>query len=121
MTVSNKDRRMAVKAVDCAIGEWCDENHLGPLTRNVLNATIVNALIAHGWGPRPTDDGKDWTALNLAYAALGQMPTSCPYHGTDFHKAGTWMGKPRCDSCKQPERVAKALTAIKAERGIEVD
>lgn len=54
MTVSNKDRRMAVKAVDCAIGEWCDENHLGPLTRNVLNATIVNALIAHGWGPPST-------------------------------------------------------------------
>jgi hypothetical protein len=35
-----------------------------------------------------------------------------PYHGEDFKKLGFERGEPRCDSCKQPYRVVKALEAI---------
>lgn len=53
-------------------------------------------------------------ALRLAVAALGHESTSCCYHGTDFAKSGMERGLPRCDSCKQPFRVRKALDAAAA-------
>lgn len=53
-------------------------------------------------------------ALRLAYKALMGGPLSCRYHDGDFDKSGMWMGEPRCDSCKQPARIAAALVAVQA-------
>lgn len=49
--------------------------------------------------------------LRLAVAALQHDTGGCRYHGTDFAKSGMERGLPRCDSCKQPFRVRKALDA----------
>lgn len=62
--------------------------------------------------------GTDTEALRLAYDALAEAPQQCRYHGTNFAFLGTepWSaeGLPRCDSCKQPWRVVRALRAIEA-------
>lgn len=54
--------------------------------------------------------------LSIIQAALVNAPTSCRYHGTDWGALG-WEGprggdEPRCDSCKQPWRVSRALDAL---------
>jgi len=55
-------------------------------------------------------------ALRLAYQALTHMDLECRYHHGDFGYLG-WNGHPytslpRCDSCKQPWRVTRALQAV---------
>ena len=54
-------------------------------------------------------------ALHLALDALALSPQCCPYHGQDFDKLGRepW-GPPRCDSCKLPWHVSRALIAVSA-------
>lgn len=53
------------------------------------------------------------TPYAIIQQALVNAPTSCRYHGTDWDFLGSepW-GEPRCDSCKQPWRVGKALDAL---------
>jgi hypothetical protein len=46
--------------------------------------------------------------------ALATGPTTCPFHGVDFGFLGWENGEPRCDSCKQPYRLAEAAAAIRA-------
>lgn len=58
-------------------------------------------------------------ALTLAYEVLVRVPAGCRYHGTKFDFLGTWQGEPRCDSCKQPARVVKALRALRDALGFE--
>ena len=53
--------------------------------------------------------------LRLAREALAHAEQRCRYHGADFERLGTEpyeRGLPRCDSCKQPWRVVRALAAI---------
>lgn len=59
----------------------------------------------------------DRTALRLAAEALTHAPRQCRYHATnwDFLGRETPGGLPRCDSCKQPWRVQRALDAIDSE------
>lgn len=57
-----------------------------------------------------------YVAIGEIRAALSNAPQSCRYHGTDFGFVGTengqpW-GEPRCESCKQPWRVTRALAAL---------
>lgn len=54
-------------------------------------------------------------AVDVALLALADQPTTCRYHGGHFHVLGTEPyepGLPRCDSCKQPYRVHRALVVI---------
>lgn len=46
--------------------------------------------------------------------ALEHAVQVCPYHGADFAAAGVApvSGIPRCDSCKQPWRIRRALKAL---------
>jgi hypothetical protein len=52
------------------------------------------------------------SALDFAGAALAEAEQVCRYHGPDFEKSGMRQGLPRCDSCKQPFRVRRALDAL---------
>lgn len=59
-------------------------------------------------------------ALPVVRRALAGEPRTCRYHGTDFERSNLAFGLPRCDSCKQPYRVAQALGAldrIEGDRG----
>lgn len=51
-------------------------------------------------------------ALSVVRRALAGEPRTCRYHGTDFERSDMAFGLPRCDSCKQPYRVAQALAAL---------
>lgn len=60
----------------------------------------------------------DRHTLRLAFVALAASPQRCRYHGNDFGRLGWERGEPRCDSCKQPWRNDRALSAIdRAIRG----
>lgn len=54
-------------------------------------------------------------ALRLAYKALASAPQSCRFHGIDFTELEAWSGEPRCESCRQPWRVSRALAAVTRE------
>lgn len=51
-------------------------------------------------------------ALNTARNVLEREPRTCRYHGDQFDKLGMEWGEPRCDSCRQPWRVVRALAEI---------
>lgn len=52
-------------------------------------------------------------ALRRVHDALQRAEQTCRYHGADFDRLGREPdGAPRCDSCKQPWRVTRALAAI---------
>jgi hypothetical protein len=56
----------------------------------------------------------DLSALLLD--VLDNAPQHCQWHGQDFFRAGSALGRPgvpRCDSCKQPWRVLSALVALR--------
>jgi len=71
MTVSNEDRDAAINWTAEAIhgeayGHWALERATG----------AINALIAHGWGPRPTVSGRDLDRfLRSAASILGNNAT----------------------------------------------
>lgn len=44
--------------------------------------------------------------------ALDHAPQLCRFHGSDFDRLGMAHGEPRCDSCRQPWRVTRALAAV---------
>lgn len=46
--------------------------------------------------------------------ALMDLPKVCRYHGSDFEKAGTWQGVPRCECCRVPWRAQEAWRAYTA-------
>lgn len=50
--------------------------------------------------------------LAVIQAALAAAPQTCRYHGNQFDRLGMEYGEPRCDSCKQPWRVVRALDAV---------
>lgn len=52
-------------------------------------------------------------ALNFARIALEGAPQECSFHGQDWGRLGFGVEGPRCDSCKQPWCVWRALDAIK--------
>lgn len=54
-------------------------------------------------------------ALAAAMTALVGAEQTCRYHGVHFDKLGFDRVEPRCDSCKQPWRVRRAIDAIQAE------
>lgn len=54
----------------------------------------------------------DAELISVVRQALTNAQQHCEYHGTDFGRAGVHRGLPRCDSCKQPWRVQRALDAI---------
>jgi len=54
------------------------------------------------------------TVTNFVRAALDGAPQQCRYHGADFGRAGLQGGVPRCESCRQPWRVVRALQALDA-------
>lgn len=47
--------------------------------------------------------------VNQVLAALNGQPRECRYHGTEFGPIDTWAGGPRCESCRQPWRVVRAI------------
>lgn len=49
--------------------------------------------------------------------ALDHAEQTCRYHGDRFETSGMLHGLPRCDSCKQPFRVRKALDALDLATG----
>lgn len=52
----------------------------------------------------------------LLLDALDSAPQHCQWHGQDFFRAGSALGRPdvpACDSCKQPWRVLSALVALR--------
>ena len=51
-------------------------------------------------------------AIRLVREALEHDPQRCRYHGSDFERSDLFYGEPRCDSCKQPWRVTRALAAL---------
>lgn len=51
-------------------------------------------------------------AIGLALDALHEAPRRCQYHGKDWEKLGFEWGLPRCDSCKLPYRVDRAINAL---------
>lgn len=55
------------------------------------------------------------SALRLAYKALVGAPQSCRFHGQEWTEIEAWSGEPRCESCRQPWRVVRALEAVKRE------
>lgn len=52
-------------------------------------------------------------ALRLARLALTHDAQLCRYHGARFDFLGMQFGEPRCESCRQPWRVTRALAAVK--------
>ncbi len=48
----------------------------------------------------------------IIQGALVHAPTSCRYHGTDWNALGFAHGEPRCESCRRPWRVSRALDAL---------
>lgn len=58
-------------------------------------------------------------ALRSAQDALVMFSQTCRYHGTDF--GDTKFGEPRCESCRAPYKVGRALrladTALTSEKG----
>jgi hypothetical protein len=56
-------------------------------------------------------------AARIAREALMHDAVICRYHGFDLEATGMQRGLPRCDSCKQPYRVRKALAAIRVAEG----
>lgn len=52
--------------------------------------------------------------LDKILAALNEAPKYCRFHDDNFGFLGyEWPGgPPRCDSCKQPWRVTRALEAL---------
>lgn len=93
------------------------------------SVSTVMCTLAHGHRGAHTDGQATWTSLDearakavdrhtlrLAFVALAASPQRCRYHGDDFGRLGWERGEPRCDSCKQPWRVKRALDAV--ERAI---
>lgn len=48
-------------------------------------------------------------AIDLAQEVLVSLPQTCKFHGTEF--GDTRFGEPRCESCRLPYRVGRALRA----------
>lgn len=59
------------------------------------------------------------SALRCIHDALEHAEQECPYHGSDWERPGFSRGEPRCDSCKQPWRVSRALRAVKILERVE--
>lgn len=57
--------------------------------------------------------GADLDQLATIRRALADGPRVCRYHGTNFELSHMAFGLPRCESCRQPYRVAQALAALK--------
>ena len=55
-------------------------------------------------------------ALALSETALLYADQTCPHHGDDLERSGMHHAQPRCESCRQPWRVRRALHAINAWR-----
>ena len=51
-------------------------------------------------------------AIPVIRRALAGEPRACRFHGTDFERSNLAFGLPRCESCRQPYRVAEALAAL---------
>lgn len=51
-------------------------------------------------------------AIDLARDALHHDAQICRYHGANFERLGMAYGLPRCESCRQPFRVMRALTTL---------
>lgn len=51
-------------------------------------------------------------ALKAIAESLTHVPHGCRYHGSDFGKLGFEWSMPRCDSCKQPYRVYRAVEEL---------
>ena len=77
---------------------------------HALAALVAVAVVRLAAPPRPCEHSE---ALSLAAHALRHAPNACPFHGVDFGFLGMQRGEPRCDSCKQPYRVARALAALR--------
>lgn len=55
-------------------------------------------------------------ALMVIEAALLDGPQQCRYHGTDFERLGLQFGEPRCESCRHPWRIVRALAEVRRAR-----
>lgn len=51
-------------------------------------------------------------ALDVIRAALMKAPQQCLFHGQDWDRLGFDYGEPRCESCRQPWRVVRALAEV---------
>lgn len=89
--------------------------HIAPTDVARSDARAVLAALAAAGRLTPTGiqpDRVTEVALAAARTALQHAEQTCRYHGTDFARLGWEFGEPRCDSCKQPWRVTRALDAL---------
>lgn len=70
--------------------------------------TLIDAELTRRTPPMPVTGD-----LATIRAALTHAEQTCRWHGSDFERLGLerWAA-PRCDSCKQPWRIAQALAAL---------
>lgn len=50
--------------------------------------------------------------LEVVIDALADLSKKCQYHGESLGASGFQHGLPRCESCRQPWRVTRALEVL---------